>query len=222
MYHGTYRPPLTRTLFERLQHVVPRCMLLTQYRMHPHISSFPSRAFYGAQLQDDPNVTAERTASRQKLHDLLPPYQFVDVVGGVQERDGTSLYNRAEAAYIVATLERLIQSLDSLGTVGIITPYLAQQRILEQELGSRFPSVFVSTVDAFQGRERDLIFLSCVRTGGPDKSVGFVADSNRLNVSITRAKYCCCIVGNAKTLGSEPVWRSLLQDATARNVIVQH
>lgn len=80
--------------------------------------------------------------------------------------------------------------------------------------------VNVSTVDSYQGRQLDVIILSCVRASPAGSGVGFVADMRRMNVSITRAKRALWILGAAATLRRSPVWAALLQDAGQRGVIV--
>lgn len=69
--------------------------------------------------------------------------------------------------------------------------------------------VQVSSVDAFQGREKDIIILSCVRSN-EHQSIGFLADPRRLNVALTRAKYGCIILGNPRVLSRTQLWNSLL------------
>ena len=104
-------------------------MLTVQYRMHPQISAYPSAQFYGARIENDPAISADRSEARPLLHDILPPYQFVHVEGR-EERDGTSLCNRAEVAFIAATVKHLTASLgQDRGSVGVITPYSSQKHL---------------------------------------------------------------------------------------------
>jgi senataxin len=67
----------------------------------------------------------------------------------------------------------------------------------------------MNTVDAFQGREKDVIIISCVRGGGPG-GIGFLRDVRRLNVAITRAKKALWVVGHAQTLRQSPAWSALI------------
>jgi len=82
-----------------------------------------------------------------------------------------------------------------------------------------FNSIEVSTVDGFQGREKDIIIVSCVRSSSSSSGsggIGFLRDVRRLNVAITRAKFCMWIIGDSKHLQQDETWRALVLDAKAR------
>ena len=90
------------------------------------------------------------------------------------------------------------------GQIGIITPYEGQRSYIVstmQQNGSYrkdlYKEVEVASVDAFQGREKDYIVLSCVRSN-EHQGIGFLNDPRRLNVALTRAKYGLVILGNPK------------------------
>ena len=130
-------------------------------------------------------------------------------------------------------------------SVGVVTPYSEQARriCLANENTLRLPvesrgsiatrhinsissgasgcigRLMVSTVDAFQGSEMDIIILSCVRSsssGIAPKNIGFLADPRRLNVAITRARKSLILVGNLQWLGTcDNTWRSLIQHSAA-------
>ena len=74
----------------------------------------------------------------------------------------------------------------------------------------------MSTVDGFQGREKDIILFSCVRAHTEKKKIGFLADIRRMNVALTRAKFSCIVVGHTKSLEVNPHWRSLIKNAQDR------
>ena len=103
------------------------------------------------------------------------------------------------------------------GRVGIITPYKAQVRLLKStlspylhRLGLKAPGdLEVNTVDAYQGREKDIIVISCVRSN-PQGSLGFLTDHRRMNVAITRARHCLFVVGNSATLEKDSVWKAFI------------
>jgi senataxin len=98
------------------------------------------------------------------------------------------------------------------GKIGIITPYKSQVRTLKDciypKLRSlKFPIdlIEINTVDAYQGREKEIIIISCVR-GSQERTLGFLNDYRRMNVAITRAKHFLWIVGNSRTLKRNENW----------------
>lgn len=80
----------------------------------------------------------------------------------------------------------------------------------------------IETVDSFQGKQLDVVILSCVRASEGRAGVGFLADVRRMNVAITRAKAALWVLGSAQTLKRSPVWAALLADAEARGLVIPH
>ena len=118
------------------------------------------------------------------------------------------------------------------GRVAILTPYKEQCRAIEEQLCVAFGTkagwghaIEVGSVDAYQGKEKDVILFSCVRSGRGG-GLGFVKDLRRLNVALTRARHALYIVGSEASLEQSTDWRALLSDARARkcvrDVTVQH
>jgi len=112
--------------------------------------------------------------------------------------------------------------------VGIVTPYKSQRdllrRVFADLLGPEAASeVRIETVDSFQGKQLDVIILSCVRAtpSGGHGSIGFLSDTRRMNVAITRAKRSLWVLGHAASLRQHHVWRELLQDAQDRGCVVE-
>ncbi|PSN48545.1 hypothetical protein C0J52_05916 [Blattella germanica] len=131
------------------------------------------------------------------------------------------LLNSGEAELVTQLTVGILEKLGSKHlTIGIITPYHKQRTTIQSYLESQCQgtvNVEVNTIDSFQGQERDIIVMSCVRTGG----VGFLADTQRLNVALTRARYSLLLCGNFTSLrvGSDNMWRALLENASQRNVL---
>lgn len=166
-------------------------------------------------------------------------------------RAAPSLMNEQEgktAVSIVALLCQACPDYNFWNKIAIITPYKEQRRKIRKELAIRFGQegsrgVEVSTVDGFQGQEREIVIFSCVRTGAGTATppliiiiitmffvfvakggkIGFLTDARRMNVALTRAKCSLFILGKAQALhDADPLWRSLVSDAKHRNLIVPY
>ncbi|KOX79069.1 Regulator of nonsense transcripts 1 like protein [Melipona quadrifasciata] len=111
--------------------------------------------------------------------------------------------------------------------IGVITPYEGQRAYLVQYMqyqgslhSKLYQEIEVASVDAFQGREKDIIIMSCVRSN-EHQGIGFLNDPRRLNVALTRAKYGIIIVGNPKVLSKQPLWNHLLSFYKEQKVLVE-
>ncbi|GAB2270470.1 hypothetical protein Dimus_038850 [Dionaea muscipula] len=216
----------SRSLFERFQQAGCPTMLLTvQYRMHPQIRDFPSRYFYQGRLTDSESV-ANLADEKYYQDPLLRPYVFYDVMHGRESHRGGSVsyQNLHEAQFCRRIYEHLQKTIRSSGvskvSVGIITPYKLQLKCIQREFENILNSedgrdLYINTVDAFQGQERDVIIMSCVRASS--HGVGFVADIRRMNVALTRAKRALWVMGNANALMQSEDWAALIADAKSRN-----
>ncbi|KAL3514090.1 hypothetical protein ACH5RR_026807 [Cinchona calisaya] len=216
----------SRSLFERFQQAgCPTMLLSVQYRMHAQIRDFPSRYFYQGRLTDSESVATLPDESYYK-DPLLRPYLFYDISHGRESHRGGSVsyQNREEAQFCLRLYDHLQKTARSLGvvkvTVGIITPYKLQLKCLQREFEDILNSeegkdIYINTVDAFQGQERDVIIMSCVRAS--NHGVGFVSDIRRMNVALTRARRALWVMGNANALVKSDDWASLIADAKDRN-----
>ena len=206
---------LELTLFERLQKAgLEAVQLRRQYRCHPSISRICSMAFYKGALTN--GVTPDE---RHHLVEFLPPVSFVDIADGMEatSSDG-SLYNHKEVDYCVKFVNKLLLEGLEPAQIGIITQYKAQVSRIVTKLGelgtavlpsTELKGIQVSTVDAFQGAEKDIIILSCVRT----KFVGFINCPRRTNVALSRAKHHLVMVGCHRLLRTDKLWFRILQFA---------
>ncbi|MGE3172752.1 MAG: AAA domain-containing protein [Planctomycetota bacterium] len=202
---------LATTLFERLMRGATGAqlgrMLTVQYRMHAAIQAWSAAAFYGGALTPAPAVAAHRLC---ELPDVTTtestelPLLFLDTAGcgheeSVGEDDG-SKSNDGEAAIAAAHVRHLLDAGVRPGDLAVVTPYTAQVRLLRDRLGG-IEGLEIGTVDGLQGREKEAVVLSLVRSNDRGE-VGFLAELRRLNVALTRARRHLCVVGDSATLGA--------------------
>mmetsp|Transcript_22878 Transcript_22878/g.25839 ORF Transcript_22878/g.25839 Transcript_22878/m.25839 type:complete len:1296 (+) Transcript_22878:27-3914(+) len=206
-----------RSLLQRImENGIGVSMLKVQYRMDPVIRTFPSREFYKGQLLDADSI-AER--AKPKPLESMKDLAFLDFADGGEERapKTRSIRNPTEANAIFSLFQMMDKKTNQAvrGTVGVITPYQAQVQYIKELFRNYYGSelskiIEVSTVDGFQGREKDIIIFSCVRASKME-SIGFLADERRMNVAITRPKHVLWVVGNTKTLTKNHRWGGLVQ-----------
>eukprot|EP00667_Euglena_gracilis_P004880 EG_transcript_4909 len=212
------RQGLSRTLFDRLhQRFKDRVchMLEVQYRMHAAICRWSSAEFYGGRLVGHPSVDQHRLVDLpgvEETDETAAPLVFVDTAGLQFEEQASeegSKYNPLEAEAVAAYVRRLLAAGLSPDAVGVITPYSAQVSLLKELLRTaEMSSVEVSTVDGFQGREKEAIVLSMVRSN-TEGNVGFLMDERRLNVAVTRARRHVAMIGDSATMASDPFLKRL-------------
>jgi DNA replication ATP-dependent helicase Dna2 len=193
--------------------------LRRQYRMHPVICAFPSGEFYGDTLVAEGAartaqlaLSEEATGPYGRVLDPAHPVIFIDVPLEPDERGRKE--NKSQATVV----RNLVGELRRLGVaaedIGVIAPYRAQVGAIRARLvASGETDVLVDTVDRFQGGERPVILYSFGGGGasswggrGPD----FLADPNRLNVALTRARHKLIILGNRAALEEIPLLRRLV------------
>jgi predicted DNA helicase len=220
------RGSLSRSLFERLLQLHGdriRVMLEVQYRMNEEIASFPNNEFYEGKLQ------ASEQVKRQKLMDILPesklideevkPFLFIDTRGSDDEfrerarRGSTSKENVGEAKMVKDIVERLLSLDIAPEEIAIISPYDDQVGLIRTML--RVDGLEIKTVDGFQGREKEVVIVSFVRSNKSGE-IGFLRDLRRLNVSITRAKRKLVLIGDSTTLESNGCYKRLIESAKER------
>ena len=234
MQNRDLRDQYSVSLFERLMNRgFPVIRLQEQYRMHPAICKFPSQRYYNGSLLTASSVETRTPSPNFYKHSsgLFMPFVLHNVVGE-ETRKGSSLVNAAEVKYVLALYKRFRESYPKAENleIGVICPYSAMRLELNQTFRSAFGSVdtiTISTVDGFQGKEKDIIIFCCVRSRNKVESkdqqkIGFLGDRNRINVALTRAKHALWIVGDFEHLKkSDKEWESLVTYAKEADCIVK-
>ncbi len=208
------RDSLMQRLIEREGETIFR-RLTVQYRMHESIMNFSSGAFYDNSLIADASVRAHRLCDLPQVSEsplTSEPIELIDTAGAEfdeqVEPDGESKLNPKEANLIVRLVRELLDSGLRGDQIAIIAPYAAQVRCLRSRL--ELPELEIDTVDGFQGREKEAVLLSMVRSNDRCE-IGFLSDTRRTNVALTRARRKLIVVGDSATLGSHAFYASLLE-----------
>lgn len=217
------RAGLGRTFFERLaaQEAQDALRMLTvQYRMHEAIMQFPSEQMYDGQLQAAPDVALHRLHQLEGVcEDPLrdAPFLFLDTSGkGWEEarrEDDPSTSNPLQAERTAAEVTRLLSRGLTPHDVAVITPYRAQVQLLRSLLSDAYAQgLEIDSVDGFQGREKEAIVFDLVRSNDAGM-LGFVNDTRRMNVALTRARRFLMVIGDSATLGLSHTISALLEHA---------
>ena len=215
---------LDRSLFERLVEMgIAPHMLTTQYRMHPSISDFPNKRFYEGKLEDGVNKSDREAPAGMLWPDWDAPLAFLPVEGEeLLSPDGASKENLVEASWVVKILMGLIEEGGlEFSDIGIVTPYAGQVRAIRDMIPETMQDVEVRTVDGYQGREKDVIIFSSVRSNS-DGNVGFLSDGRRLNVALTRSKRGLIVVGDPETLKHDENWNAWIDHIRSSKLEAWH
>jgi len=213
------RGGLSATLLEKCVALHPEAvvMLQEQYRMNEVIMGYSSQVFYESLLQ------AHDSVARHTLFPEDMPLTFIDTAGcGFEEVvENAAISNPEEAAFVVRNLGRLVAGLAGhytpagFPTIAIISPYKEQLHVLKEQLEHTphlqpyLHRIAVNTVDSFQGQERDIVYISMTRSN-TDGIIGFLADTRRMNVAMTRARKKLVIIGDSATLSQNQFYADLV------------
>ena len=193
-------------------------LLRTQYRMNETIMGFSNRIFYGGELVADASVRDHRIPGQQN-----EPLIFIDTAGcgfgeKIEEKH-QSRYNEEEALILREHLLQLLSGHENgagelLPSIALISPYRQQTLFLQQMLSesaelARLP-LTVNTIDGFQGQERDIVCISLVRSNDKGE-IGFLKDTRRMNVAMTRARKQLIVIGDSATVGNDPFYFAFLE-----------
>ncbi|MBL0323111.1 MAG: AAA family ATPase [Ignavibacteria bacterium] len=221
------RLALGSTMLERAITAHPSAvsLLTEQYRMNYVIMSYSNATFYEGKVTSHPSVEDRTIPDGAPLQESL---LIIDTSGrGWEESPGEgseSLANKGEAECACAIYNQLMENDGHENwSVGIISPYRGQVRLissmLTEEQRSRTSLLDVDTVDSFQGSECDVIIISLVRSND-DQEIGFLKDTRRMNVAITRARRKLVIIGDGSTIASHPFYKGLWEYAENHATVI--
>ncbi|KAJ0252749.1 DNA2/NAM7 helicase-like [Hirschfeldia incana] len=184
--------------------------------MHPALSEFPSNSFYERALCNGVIVIERQGIEFPWPVPTRPMFFYVQLGQEEISASGTSYLNRTEAANVEKLVTAFLKSGVVPSQIGVITHYEGQRGCIVNYMANNgslpqqlYKEIEVASVDSFQGREKDYIILSCVRSN-EHQGIGFPSDPRRVNVALTRARYGIVILGNPKVLSKQPVWNCLL------------
>ncbi|MCP4455823.1 MAG: AAA family ATPase [Planctomycetes bacterium] len=205
------------SLFERLMNHFNGSIarpLTVQYRMHKAIMDFPSEEFYESRLQAHASVSDHLLTDLQGVavnNSTGVPMEFIDTAGASYdeeiEPDGESRLNQQEATLICRKVQGLLDSGVAPGDIAVIAAYAAQVRLLRERLS--VSGLEIDSVDGFQGREKEVVVISLVRSNA-QAEIGFLQETRRMNVAMTRARRKLLVVGDSATLCVHPFYRRMI------------
>lgn len=213
------RNGLSTTLLEKCIALHPQAVTLLeeQYRMHKTIMGYSSQVFYGDKL------IAHGSVAEHLLHAADVPLVFIDTAGcGFEEKtESKSISNPEEAAFLFKHLALMVEELSAhytpehFPTIAVISPYKEQLYQLKEQLQHTpalqpyLAKISVNTIDSFQGQERDIVYISMTRSNS-DGVIGFLNDTRRMNVAMTRARKKLVVVGDSATLSRFPFYADFI------------
>ena len=212
---------LEKTLFEELIKLYPHKsqLLNIQYRMNKLLMEFPNREFYNNGLKSDSSVNEIKVDDLLGSNNHEEALLFINTSNVYKNeekhlKDSKSLINQLESEIVVNIAKKYLNAGIHEEDIGIISPYADQVKLIQNKT-----PVEVKTVDGFQGREKEIIIISTVRSNDMG-NIGFLKDLRRLNVAITRAKRKLIIVGNKETLKNNPTYTRLIEFVESENLLI--
>ena len=213
------------TLFEKcMERQKVDVMLNIQYRMHEQIMNFSNKKFYGGKLHADDEVKNRLLSSDPEELLLNKAFDFIDTAGCSYNEsvnpETLSIANPEEANLLFIHLRLLLEqyysgSRKDIPSIGIISPYKEQVQYFKEYIDTHpewLPykqQLSVKTIDGFQGQEKDIIYISLVRSNDTGE-IGFLSDTRRMNVALTRAKKKLVVIGDSATLSYHPFYKDFL------------
>ena len=216
VYELAQKYNLEVSLFERMVLNSMDCKRLSiQHRMRPEIATLTKRIY------DHEIVDHDSVCNFPPISGLCHNLFFIDhcqpekLIGGLQ-----SYSNHHEAEFLVALCEYLLLQGYERKQITILTMYTGQLLLLQEKMPRRaFEGIKVCAVDNFQGEENDIILLSLVRSNSEGR-IGFLGESNRICVALSRARQGFYCIGNFNLLKSHcKLWKEICDDLKTKEAI---
>lgn len=224
---------LKATLFEQCMGIENVSIMLNiQYRMNEKIMNFSNKKFYKSALIADVTVKDAVLSKEESDYLIHTPVDFIDTSGcgyiEIVNPESLSISNPEEAQLLIKHLKLVLEQFENsnksgkLITIGVISPYKEQVQYLtnliadDEHLINYRSQIAVKTIDGFQGQERDIIYISLVRSND-NKEIGFLSDIRRMNVALTRAKKKLVVIGDSATLANHTFYKDFLDYIEAIN-----
>lgn len=198
---------LEESLFEYIaKNINEECkqMLSKQYRMSPGIGNLIGDVFYDKGLKSGITFSDRNHGLELWKNKSVVWLSTSKCKNKLEKKIGTTYINKCEIDQIFKTLKDIDKECikkNIIKEVGIIAGYQAQKNSIKKEYESQYKSMFkkitveINTVDAFQGRETDIILYSIVRSN-KEGNIGFLKDMRRLNVALSRARELLILIGD--------------------------
>ncbi|MFZ4543286.1 MAG: AAA domain-containing protein [Saprospiraceae bacterium] len=208
---------LAITTMERCLSHLPNALLNVQYRMNQAIMDFSNDRFYEGKLQ-----AHESVKDHQLIIDDGDSVTFIDTVGCGFDEQVVEVQGRFPSRFnpdeFVILREHMLQvfaeyAVEDMPSVAIISPYKEQviymQTMIRDDEKMKGMPITVNTIDGFQGQERDVVYISLVRSNSKGE-IGFLTDYRRMNVAMTRARKKLTVIGDSGTIGQDKFYDAFL------------
>ncbi|NWW80438.1 SMBP2 protein, partial [Climacteris rufus] len=200
-------------------------MLTVQYRMHRDIMEWASTELYGGRLRAHPSVAQHLLRDLpgvSSTEETSIPLLLIDTAGcglfEMEVEDEQSKGNPGEVQLVGMHVQALVDAGVKAKDIAVVAPYNLQVDMLRQHLGHSHPELEIKSVDGFQGREKEAVILSFVRSNKKGE-VGFLAEERRINVAVTRARRQVAVVCDSRTVGGRPFLRRLLEHLSQHGLV---
>uniref|UniRef100_A0A6I8NXW6 DNA-binding protein SMUBP-2 n=1 Tax=Ornithorhynchus anatinus TaxID=9258 RepID=A0A6I8NXW6_ORNAN len=214
---------MERLVEERGESVVR--MLTVQYRMHQAIMQWASQEMYDGRLTAHPSVAGHLLRDLPGVastEETGTPLLLIDTAGcgllELEQEDEQSKGNQGEVRLVGLHVQALVEAGVRAADIAVIAPYNLQVDLLRQDLMPKHPELEVKSVDGFQGREKEAVVLSFVRSNRKGE-VGFLSEARRINVAVTRARRHVAVVCDSRTVGTHPFLKRLVDHLSAHGEV---